>query len=475
MNDYRAASNHDRSSEGKRKSNFGNQHDKNSATAVADHKCLAAPPISRRTDSRKPINGTASSAELDSNGKKRKWPGPKSGSPAPSASKGDTPRSDSRNRNTAKRPMLKTGSVKSGYKESSSKKASTKENAQIKTVSNSVIGKVVWSDVPPIEYLSQVGQGTYGKVYKALDRGTSKLLAMKRLRLETQHEGFPVTAAREIKLLQVLRHPNIVKLSEIVVSKDEIYMALDYIEHDLAGLLLNPSLIITPGNSKSIIKQSLSALSYLHGQNVLHRDIKGSNILVTADGTVKLADFGLARFQDPINSSVRYTNRVITLWYRPPELLLGAEHYGSEVDTWGIGCLLVEVFQRTPLFHGKDEVSQIQAIQSIMGLPSPENWPEYAQLPWYHLIDSLTPTGAVPLNRFKKVFSGSNITSHCFDLASKLLAINPAHRFSAANALNHPYFAEEPKEERLLLHMEQEWHDWEAKKRKRDDNDSANN
>lgn len=333
----------------------------------------------------------------------------------------------------------------------------------------------MWKDEPPFDFLSQVGQGTYGKVYKVLDKRTSKLLAMKRLRLETQHEGFPVTAAREIKLLQVLKHPNIVKLSEIVVSKDEIYMALDYIEHDLAGLLLNPNLIITPGNSKSIIKQSLSALSYLHDQNVLHRDIKGSNVLVTADGVVKLADFGLARFQDPINSSVRYTNRVITLWYRPPELLLGSEHYGSEVDTWGIGCLLVEVFQRTPLFHGKDEVTQIQAIQSIMGLPDSETWPEYSQLPWYHVIDSLTPAGAAPLNRFKKVFSGSNITSHCFDLASKLLAMNPARRLSAGNALKHPYFAEEPREERLRLHMEQEWHDWEAKKRKRDDNDSTNN
>lgn len=321
------------------------------------------------------------------------------------------------------------------------------------------------------DYIAQVGQGTYGKVFKVKNTLTGKLLAMKRLRVDNENEGFPVTAAREIKLLQSIHHTNIVHIEEMVVAKGEIYMGLDYVEHDLAGILLNNELVIEPGHAKSLAKQMFRALGFLHKKKILHRDIKGSNMLITADGVVKLADFGLARKLDLVEPNQRLTNRVITMWYRPPELLLGTEFYGGEVDIWGLGCLLVEIFTKQPLFHGTDEVSQLQAIYNIMGAPSAESWPEHLELPWIYLMKSMGPQNGMGNARyqFDRIFAGPNISSNCFDLASKLLQLNPSKRLTATEALDHPYFVEEPPERFLDLRTAQEWHDWEAKRRKKNE------
>lgn len=363
---------------------------------------------------------------------------------------------------------------------------------------------------PPITTVAQVGQGTYGKVYKAIDVKTKRILAMKRLRLDGQGDWvFPISAAREIKLLQLLNHPNIIELIEIVVCGPDIYMAFDYVQNDLAGLMLNRKLVFTLGNVKSIIKQLLFALRYLHENGVIHRDIKGSNILITGEGAVKLADFGLARQVNPREKSARYTNRVITLWYRPPELLLGSEHYSYEVDMWGVGCLLVELILRKAPFCGKDDISQLFSIYSVLGVPSREDWPQYAELPWFPLIDAL-PTQPVMLRassekapsqsprapastpgtgsregnrasgapnvffrpgswtyRFDTLFKSDDVSPACFDLASAMLQMNPAKRVSAEQALKHDFFVENPLSENMTLGESLEWHDWEAKQRMR--------
>jgi len=328
------------------------------------------------------------------------------------------------------------------------------------------IGKVVLAE-PPFEFMTQVGQGTYGKVYKAVEKRTQRQFAMKRLRLDSSREGFPVTAAREIQILRLCRHPNIVRLCEIVVAKSEVYMALEYVQNDLAGLLLNKELEIAPSHAKSLIKQVLRGVAFLHEHNIIHRDIKGSNVLVNGRGGVKLADFGLAKLVKPEPPNVRYTNRVISLWYRPPELLLGAEHYSYEVDVWGVGCLLVELFLRAPLFYGKDEVSQIMAIFAIMG-PPPADWPEHAELPWTPLIRSLAPTGPKPQFRLDRIFAGPGVTPACYELATQMLVMNPANRLTAKTALAHPYFQEEPRELLLDCGNDNEWHDWEAKQRNKE-------
>lgn len=189
------------------------------------------------------------------------------------------------------------------------------------------------------ERLAQVGEGTYGKVYKARRQDTGKLVALKRIRMEAEKDGFPVTAIREIKLLQSLDHPNVLKLMEMMVSKGHVYMVSEYLEHDLTGILNNPNMQsnkFTDANLKSLMQQLLAGLDYIHWRGVLHRDLKGSNILLGRNGDLKIADFGLAKFYDK-RARNDYTNRVITLWYKPPELLFGETVYGPEVDMWSAG------------------------------------------------------------------------------------------------------------------------------------------
>ena len=216
------------------------------------------------------------------------------------------------------------------------------------------------------ERLNCVGEGTYGKVYKARNVETGVLVALKRIRMEGEKDGFPVTAMREIKLLQGLRHPNVVRLIEMMVSKGafvliihvmqqtsavllkfknvghsadisgSVYMVFEYMDHDLTGLLSHPSVAFSPANLKSLNHQMLCGLANLHQRGILHRDMKGSNILITAKGELKLGDFGLARVYAK-HRVQDYTNRVITLWYRSPELLLGETAYGPEVDMWSAG------------------------------------------------------------------------------------------------------------------------------------------
>lgn len=312
----------------------------------------------------------------------------------------------------------------------------------------------------------QVGEGTYGKVYKARNSETGKMAALKRLRLESERDGVPITAIREVKLLQALRHPGIVSLREMMVETGSIYMAFEYMDHDLAGILAHPDLTLTNGQKKYLFKQMLSGLAYLHHRGVLHRDIKGSNILIDNNGVVKIADFGLARTVDLSNPFAHYTNRVITLWYRPPEILLGATVYSDGVDVWGLGCLLVELFTKRAIFQTQDEIAQLNAVFDIMGTPTCETWPELESMPWYRLMMPSKDTPAKS-NRFSELYSETLPTFNCLDLAGKMLSVNPKARISAQGALDHEYFVEDPAPESLDLSEIGEWHDFEAKRRRR--------
>ncbi|KAJ1957849.1 kinase subunit of RNA polymerase II carboxy-terminal domain kinase I, partial [Dispira parvispora] len=226
-------------------------------------------------------------------------------------------------------------------------------------------------DIEQFEKIGQVGEGTYGKVYKARHPKLTHLVALKRIRMEAEREGFPITAMREIKLLTALNHPNIVQLHQTIHASDHsVYMVFEYMDYDLAGMIAHPDWILTAAHIKCLIKQMLSGLAYLHTHGVLHRDIKGSNLLLNKRGQVKFADFGLARHFDPLRMH-DYTNRVITLWYRPPELLLGTTLYGPPADVWGLGCIMLELFQRKPAFSGTDEISQLDAIYRVLGTPVP--------------------------------------------------------------------------------------------------------
>ncbi|KAI9063242.1 Pkinase-domain-containing protein [Trametes sanguinea] len=319
--------------------------------------------------------------------------------------------------------------------------------------------------------LGQVGSGTFGKVFKASNTANGRLVALKLIKMEAEKDGFPVTAMREVKLLQSLRHENVVQLYEMLVCKGTVYMVFEYMDHDLTGVLSQTQFEFTEAHLKSFCRQMLAGLAYLHHKGVIHRDIKGSNILVNNRGELKLADFGLARFYQKRRKS-DYTNRVITQWYRPPELLLGATVYGPEVDMWSAGCIMLELFTKKPVFQGADEIHQVHVIHKIMGTPTVEEWPGMASLPWYEL---LRPAEAIP-NRFRELFK-KWLTPAGLDLAEKLLTYDPERRITAVQALEAPYFNQEQPPAAApvgLSSLEGEWHEMETKrerdkKRKREE------
>lgn len=309
------------------------------------------------------------------------------------------------------------------------------------------------------ERIIQVGEGTYGKVYKARSTVTGKLVALKRLRLEGEREGFPITSIREIKLLQSFDHPNVSTLNEIMVeSQKTVYMIFEYADNDLSGLLLNKQIQISEAQCKHIFVQLLQGMEYLHGNGILHRDIKGSNILIDNEGQLKITDFGLAR---KVKSESDYTNRVITLWYRPPELLLGTTNYGPEVDMWGCGCLLVELFNKAAIFQGQNELEQLEAIFKIMGTPSTDSWPTIFDMPWFFMIMP-QQSNKYP-NTFRDRFSSVVPSEACLRLSEGLLSYNKAKRLTASQALQSEYFKELPKPAPLVLEGYEGCHEYEVK------------
>ncbi|KAJ7771407.1 Pkinase-domain-containing protein [Mycena maculata] len=319
--------------------------------------------------------------------------------------------------------------------------------------------------------VSQVGEGTFGKVYKAQNTVTKLHVALKRIRMESEKEGFPVTAMREIKLLQSLRHENVVRLYEMMVSNGSVYMVFEYMDHDLTGILSQTQFIFTDAHLKSLSHQMLAGLAYLHHKGVIHRDIKGSNILINNRGELKLADFGLARFYQK-RRRTDYTNRVITLWYRPPELLFGATIYGPEVDMWSAGCIMLELFTKKPVFQGNDEIHQLDTIYRVIGTPTADRWGDVANLPWYELVK---PREETP-NHFREMFR-KWMSPAALDLAERLLCYDPTARATAVQAMEAPYFTQEEPPASApvgLVTLRGEWHELEtkrerAKKRRRNE------
>ena len=314
----------------------------------------------------------------------------------------------------------------------------------------------------PYEIVAQVGEGTYGQVYKASAGRHGRLVALKKIRMENAREGFPVTSMREMKLLQALRHENVIRLHETMTSRTgSVYMVFEYMEHDLNGILVHPDVDFSASHVKSLASQLLHGLAYLHGRAVLHRDLKGSNLLLNSQGTLKIADFGLARTYSKRKPG-DYTNRVVTLWYRPPELLLGATRYGAEVDAWGAGCLFLELFRRQAVFQGRDEIHQLHVITQTLGPLTASAWPSLQHLPWYELMrleDSdhadttstpvaTTPTNTndTPMDHDRDVFVqqfGSVLSHGAMELARGLLTYDPDQRWSANDALGCAYFTTE--------------------------------
>ncbi|KAL8726039.1 MAG: hypothetical protein Q9166_006984 [cf. Caloplaca sp. 2 TL-2023] len=308
---------------------------------------------------------------------------------------------------------------------------------------------------------SVVGSGTYGKVFKAIHVYTKSLVALKKIRMDGEKDGFPVTAIREIKLLQSLKHENVVCLHEVMVENNDCFMVFEYLSHDLTGLLNHPTFKLDHSHKKHLAKQLFDGLNHLHRRGVLHRDIKAANILISNTGLLKLADFGLARFYTK-SGDPNYTNRVITIWYRSPELLLGETQYGPAVDIWSAACVMIEIFTRHAIFPGDGgEISQLDKIYNVLGTPTRSEWPGLVDMAWFEL---LRPAERKP-NTFAEKYQES-LTPAAFELLQAMLLYDPAKRPTASDILEHPYFTTEdpaPQQAIELKDLQGDWHEFESK------------
>ncbi|KAF4361530.1 hypothetical protein F8388_007546 [Cannabis sativa] len=288
------------------------------------------------------------------------------------------------------------------------------------------------------ERLAKIGQGTYSNVYKARDLLSGKIVALKKVRFDNLEPESVKFMAREILVLRKLDHPNVLKLEGLATSRMScsLYLVFEYMEHDLAGLAARSGVKFTEPQIKCYMKQLLSGLEHCHNNGVLHRDIKGSNLLLNNEGILKIADFGLATFYDP-NHRQPMTSRVVTLWYRPPELLLGATMYGVGIDLWSAGCILAELLAGKPIMPGRTEVEQLHKIFKLCGSPSEEYWKKY-RLPNATLFKPQQPYKRCIAETFK------DFPPSALPLIESLLSIDPNGRGDATTALQSEFFSTEP-------------------------------
>ncbi|KAK3860357.1 hypothetical protein Pcinc_033589 [Petrolisthes cinctipes] len=295
--------------------------------------------------------------------------------------------------------------------------------------------------VDEFECLNRIEEGTYGVVYRAREKATNQIVALKRLKMEKEKEGFPITSLREVNTLMKGQHENIVRVREIVVGSnmDKIYIVMDYVEHDLKSLMetmRQKKQMFTIGELKTLMRQLLGAVHHLHDNWILHRDLKTSNLLLSHRGILKVGDFGLAReYGSPLK---HYTPIVVTLWYRAPELLLGAKQYTTHIDVWSVGCIFGELLGMEPMFPGKSEIDQLNKIFKDLGTPSEKIWPGYGQLP----LVKKTQFADYPYNHLRDRFK-ARLSDQGFNLLNRFLTYNPAKRITCQEALQHDYFHRE--------------------------------
>ncbi|KAK3738054.1 hypothetical protein QZH41_012922 [Actinostola sp. cb2023] len=280
--------------------------------------------------------------------------------------------------------------------------------------------------------IEKIGEGTYGVVYKARNKKTGKLAALKKIRLEVEEEGVPSTAVREISLLKELKHhPNIVNLESVLHEDSKLYLVFEYLTCDLKKYLDTTKGLVDKMLVKSYLYQITNAMYFCHARRILHRDLKPQNLLIDSKGLIKLADFGLGRsFGIPVRA---YTHEVVTLWYRPPEVLLGSQRYACPMDIWGIACIFAEMVTKRPLFHGDSEIDQLFRIFRILGTPTDDEWKGVTLLPDYK--SSFPKWSGDGLRK-----SVPNICDDGLDLLKMMLTYDPAKRISAKRALKHKYF-----------------------------------
>lgn len=293
--------------------------------------------------------------------------------------------------------------------------------------------------------LDKLGEGTYATVFKGKSKLTDNLVALKEIRLEHE-EGAPCTAIREVSLLKDLKHANIVTLHDTVHTPKSLTLVFEYLEKDLKQYMDDCGGIMSMNNVKLFLFQLLRGLNYCHSRKVLHRDLKPQNLLINDKGELKLADFGLARAKSVPTKT--YSNEVVTLWYRPPDVLLGSTEYSTQIDMWGVGCIFFEMATGRPFFPGSTVEDQLHLIFKTLGTPTEETWPGIT-------TNEVFLSGRFPHYPREHLINHSpRLDNSGLDLLERFVEFVVKDRISAVDAMKHDYFFTLGKRVRELKNVE---------------------
>ena len=274
-------------------------------------------------------------------------------------------------------------------------------------------------------------------MFKGRNRQTGEFVALKEIHLDSE-EGTPSTAIREISLMKELKHENIVNLYDVIHTENKLMLVFEFMDLDLKKYMdtRGERGMLEPPTIKSFMYQLMKGIAFCHENRVLHRDLKPQNLLINNKGMLKLADFGLARaFGIPVNT---FSNEVVTLWYRAPDVLLGSRTYNTSIDIWSAGCIMAEMYTGRPLFPGTTNEDQLQKIFRLMGTPSERSWPGISQFPEYK--SNFTVYHTQDIRNYLPQIDPVGL-----QLISSMLQMRPELRVSAQQALAHPWFSDLPQ------------------------------
>ncbi|GAA5850646.1 hypothetical protein JCM9279_006373 [Rhodotorula babjevae] len=281
----------------------------------------------------------------------------------------------------------------------------------------------------------KVGEGTYAVVYLGKQLNTGRKIAIKKIKVGQFKDGLDMSAIREVKFLRELRHPNVIELLDVFSNKTNLNLVLEFLDTDLEAVIRDKALLFQSADIKSWMLMTIKGLDFCHQNWILHRDMKPNNLLISADGVLKLADFGLAR--EYADEAAKMTCQVVTRWYRCPELLLGARSYSTGVDMWATGCIFAELMLRVPFIAAESDMEQLNLIFTALGTPTEQEWPGFGKLSNGATFDPK------PRSDLGSLFSAAS--PEAIDLLQKTLLYDPRKRITARQALHHPYFHTSPR------------------------------
>mmetsp|Transcript_59634 Transcript_59634/g.134545 ORF Transcript_59634/g.134545 Transcript_59634/m.134545 type:complete len:571 (+) Transcript_59634:133-1845(+) len=291
----------------------------------------------------------------------------------------------------------------------------------------------------------EINSGVYGTVSRARDLSSGQVVAIKRLHRDPMEcgDGMPAYLIREVSLLRDFAHPNVVLLRDVLDAGParDFRLVFEFVERDLHGVLRSfrrEGILMPIEEVQDYSSKLLNGLHACHSRGLVHRDVKPQNVLIGPGGVLKIADFGLARtLASPLRN---VTVDVITLWYRAPEILLGATHYGFEVDVWSAGCVIGEMATGQPIFHGDCEIGTVFRIFQLLGTPTKERWPQTMELEFFKdTFPSWPDTGLRPLAELQPDL----VQTGGLELLGRMFSYDPGMRISSRRARQHHFCVEQ--------------------------------